>query len=81
MCVCYRTSVTPLLTRPGKMWSMCVGVGYLSYLYMCVCYRTSVTPLLIRPGKMWSTFWGALNAEGFYKRSEDYADIVQLKKV
>lgn len=43
--------------------------------------RSVVAPMMIRPGKMWSTFWGALNSEGFYKRSEDYADLVSGKKI
>ena len=44
-------------------------------------HRSVVNPLLVRPGKMWSTFWGALSADGFYKRSDDYTDIVLYKKM
>jgi len=42
--------------------------------------RSVVAPLLLRPGKLWSNFWGALNGDGYYKRSADYLDIVQLKQ-
>ncbi|KAF5884738.1 procollagen-lysine,2-oxoglutarate 5-dioxygenase 3-like, partial [Clarias magur] len=40
-----------------------------------------IAPMLTRHGKLWSNFWGALSAEGFYSRSEDYIDIVQAKRV
>lgn len=35
-----------------------------------------VAPLVKRHGKLWSNFWGALNIDGFYARSEDYLQIV-----
>uniref|UniRef100_A0A1I8JKP9 Fe2OG dioxygenase domain-containing protein n=2 Tax=Macrostomum lignano TaxID=282301 RepID=A0A1I8JKP9_9PLAT len=38
--------------------------------------RSIVAPLLVLPGKLWSNFWGALNADGYYARSDDYLDIV-----
>uniref|UniRef100_W5MDY2 Procollagen-lysine,2-oxoglutarate 5-dioxygenase 1 n=1 Tax=Lepisosteus oculatus TaxID=7918 RepID=W5MDY2_LEPOC len=40
-----------------------------------------ITPLMTRHGKLWSNFWGALSAEGYYARSEDYVDIVQGRRV
>lgn len=43
--------------------------------------RKVIAPIMSRHGKLWSNFWGAINAEGFYSRSEDYIDIVQLKRV
>nr|XP_057906612.1 procollagen-lysine,2-oxoglutarate 5-dioxygenase 1 isoform X2 [Doryrhamphus excisus] len=36
-----------------------------------------VAPMLTRSGRLWSNFWGALSADGYYARSEDYVDIVQ----
>uniref|UniRef100_A0A7N8XGU6 Procollagen-lysine,2-oxoglutarate 5-dioxygenase 1 n=1 Tax=Mastacembelus armatus TaxID=205130 RepID=A0A7N8XGU6_9TELE len=36
-----------------------------------------VAPMITRPGRLWSNFWGALSADGYYARSEDYVDIVQ----
>ena len=38
--------------------------------------RSVLAPLLTRPESLWSTFWGALDARGFYTRSHDYVDIV-----
>ncbi|XP_046571507.1 multifunctional procollagen lysine hydroxylase and glycosyltransferase LH3-like [Haliotis rubra] len=43
--------------------------------------RSVIAPLVSRVGKLWSNFWGALGPKGFYARSEDYADIVETKKV
>ncbi|XP_013880212.1 procollagen-lysine,2-oxoglutarate 5-dioxygenase 1 [Austrofundulus limnaeus] len=40
-----------------------------------------VAPMLTRPGRLWSNFWGALSADGYYARSEDYVDIVQGRRV
>eukprot|EP00918_Siedleckia_nematoides_P034694 GHVU01075451.1.p1 GENE.GHVU01075451.1~~GHVU01075451.1.p1 ORF type:complete len:720 (+),score=75.26 GHVU01075451.1:2-2161(+) len=42
--------------------------------------RSVIAPLMIRPGKMWSNFWGALSSEGFYKRSDDYVEIIQNRR-
>ncbi|XP_062821572.1 procollagen-lysine,2-oxoglutarate 5-dioxygenase 1 [Anolis carolinensis] len=39
-----------------------------------------LAPLVSRIGKLWSNFWGALSAEGYYARSEDYMDIVQGRR-
>ncbi|KAM7405452.1 hypothetical protein PAMP_012713 [Pampus punctatissimus] len=36
-----------------------------------------VAPMITRTGRLWSNFWGALSADGYYARSEDYVDIVQ----
>uniref|UniRef100_A0A8C5HZA0 Procollagen-lysine,2-oxoglutarate 5-dioxygenase 1 n=1 Tax=Gouania willdenowi TaxID=441366 RepID=A0A8C5HZA0_GOUWI len=36
-----------------------------------------VAPMITRIGRLWSNFWGALSADGYYARSEDYVDIVQ----
>ncbi|XP_038577514.1 procollagen-lysine,2-oxoglutarate 5-dioxygenase 1-like isoform X1 [Micropterus salmoides] len=40
-----------------------------------------VAPMITRSGRLWSNFWGALSAEGYYARSEDYVDIVQGRRV
>uniref|UniRef100_A0A8D0GZQ9 Procollagen-lysine,2-oxoglutarate 5-dioxygenase 1 n=1 Tax=Sphenodon punctatus TaxID=8508 RepID=A0A8D0GZQ9_SPHPU len=40
-----------------------------------------LAPLVSRQGKLWSNFWGALSAEGYYARSEDYVEIVQGRRV
>lgn len=34
-----------------------------------------------KPGRLWSNFWGALSADGYYARAEDYVDIVQGRRV
>lgn len=39
--------------------------------------KSVVAPMLVRLGKMWSNFWGALNAEGYYRRADDYVQLVQ----
>ncbi|KAM7411026.1 hypothetical protein PAMA_021146 [Pampus argenteus] len=36
-----------------------------------------VAPMITRTGRLWSNFWGALSADGYYARSEDYVDVVQ----
>lgn len=36
---------------------------------------------MTRHGRLWSNFWGALSADGYYARSEDYVDIVQRRRV
>ncbi|XP_039269042.2 procollagen-lysine,2-oxoglutarate 5-dioxygenase 1-like [Styela clava] len=40
-----------------------------------------IAPLVKRPGKLWSNFWGALNLDGFYARSDDYMDIVNNERI
>ncbi|MEQ2190010.1 Procollagen-lysine,2-oxoglutarate 5-dioxygenase 1 [Goodea atripinnis] len=37
--------------------------------------------MITRAGRLWSNFWGALSADGYYARSEDYVDIVQGRRV
>lgn len=37
-------------------------------------------PMLTRDGKIWSNFWGALNDQGFYARSDDYIPIVTKER-
>lgn len=36
---------------------------------------------MTRHGRLWSNFWGALSADGYYARSEDYVDMVQGRRV
>ncbi|XP_053281105.1 procollagen-lysine,2-oxoglutarate 5-dioxygenase 1 isoform X1 [Pleuronectes platessa] len=43
--------------------------------------RSIVAPMITRPGRLWSNFWGAVSADGYYARSEDYVDIVQGRRV
>ncbi|KAF6730212.1 Procollagen-lysine,2-oxoglutarate 5-dioxygenase 1 [Oryzias melastigma] len=40
-----------------------------------------VAPMITRAGRLWSNFWGAVSADGYYARSEDYVDIVQGRRV
>ncbi|XP_056279355.1 procollagen-lysine,2-oxoglutarate 5-dioxygenase 1, partial [Pseudoliparis swirei] len=40
-----------------------------------------VAPMITRAGRLWSNFWGALSADGYYARAEDYVDIVQGRRV
>ncbi|CAM4714230.1 unnamed protein product [Leuciscus chuanchicus] len=40
-----------------------------------------IAPMLTKPGRLWTNFWGALSADGYYARSEDYVDIVQGNRV
>ncbi|XP_052126964.1 procollagen-lysine,2-oxoglutarate 5-dioxygenase 1 [Frankliniella occidentalis] len=42
--------------------------------------RGVVAPMLTRPYKAWSNFWGALSTDGFYARSTDYMEIVNLER-
>ncbi|KAK3866303.1 hypothetical protein Pcinc_028164 [Petrolisthes cinctipes] len=37
--------------------------------------RPVLAAMMTRDGQAWSTFWGAVNDEGFYARSNDYMDI------
>ncbi|XP_048097557.1 procollagen-lysine,2-oxoglutarate 5-dioxygenase 1 isoform X1 [Alosa alosa] len=40
-----------------------------------------IAPMMTKPGKLWTNFWGALSADGYYARSEDYVDIVQARRI
>lgn len=40
--------------------------------------RDIVAPLITKPGEIFSNFWGALDSFGYYKRSGNYLDIVNL---
>ncbi|XP_028266403.1 procollagen-lysine,2-oxoglutarate 5-dioxygenase 1 [Parambassis ranga] len=40
-----------------------------------------IAPMITRAGRLWSNFWGALSADGYYARSEDYVDIVQGRRL
>ncbi|XP_043103743.1 procollagen-lysine,2-oxoglutarate 5-dioxygenase 1 [Puntigrus tetrazona] len=39
-----------------------------------------IAPMMTKPGRLWTNFWGALSADGYYARSEDYVDIVQRQR-
>lgn len=43
--------------------------------------KNVVCPLFRICGKAWSNFWGALDDNGYYKRSFDYFDILGRKKI
>lgn len=53
----------------------------LRLLCPCPLLRNIIAPLMTRHGRLWSNFWGALSADGYYARSEDYVDIVQGRRV
>ncbi|KAJ8016418.1 hypothetical protein DPEC_G00007010 [Dallia pectoralis] len=40
-----------------------------------------IAPMITREGRLWTNFWGALSADGYYARSDDYVDIVQRLRV
>ncbi|XP_056129575.1 procollagen-lysine,2-oxoglutarate 5-dioxygenase 1 isoform X2 [Lampris incognitus] len=40
-----------------------------------------IAPMITRTSRLWTNFWGALSADGYYARSEDYVDIVQGRRV
>ncbi|XP_067251473.1 procollagen-lysine,2-oxoglutarate 5-dioxygenase 1 isoform X3 [Chanodichthys erythropterus] len=40
-----------------------------------------IAPMMTKPGRLWTNFWGALSADGYYARSEDYVDIVQGRRM
>ncbi len=42
--------------------------------------KNIVAPLLKRKNQLFSNFWGALDDNGYYKRSFDYIDIVEGRK-
>ncbi|KAK2187715.1 hypothetical protein NP493_156g03050 [Ridgeia piscesae] len=42
--------------------------------------RSVIAPMVLRPGKLWSNFWGSIGKDGYYKRSEDYIDLVESKR-
>uniref|UniRef100_A0A4W5R9Z4 Procollagen-lysine,2-oxoglutarate 5-dioxygenase 1 n=1 Tax=Hucho hucho TaxID=62062 RepID=A0A4W5R9Z4_9TELE len=44
-------------------------------------FRPIIAPMITREGRLWTNFWGALSADGYYARSEDYVDIVQGRRV
>lgn len=39
-----------------------------------------IAPFVRRKGKTWSNFWGAVNNKGYYRRSDDYFDILDGDK-
>ncbi|XP_062854583.1 procollagen-lysine,2-oxoglutarate 5-dioxygenase 1 [Trichomycterus rosablanca] len=43
--------------------------------------KSFITPMMTKPGRLWTNFWGALSADGYYARSEDYVEIVQGRRV
>lgn len=42
--------------------------------------RSVVAAMMTRHGRVWSNFWGAVSENGFYKRSNDYMDIIHRKQ-
>ncbi|XP_053547507.1 procollagen-lysine,2-oxoglutarate 5-dioxygenase 1 [Bombina bombina] len=43
--------------------------------------KSIISPLVSRLENLFSNFWGAVNSEGYYARSEDYIDIVQRQRI
>uniref|UniRef100_A0A8C5QNY9 Procollagen-lysine,2-oxoglutarate 5-dioxygenase 1 n=1 Tax=Leptobrachium leishanense TaxID=445787 RepID=A0A8C5QNY9_9ANUR len=43
--------------------------------------KSIIAPMVERLDTFWSNFWGALNTDGYYARSEDYIDIVQRRRI
>jgi hypothetical protein len=44
-------------------------------------YYSAVAPMIRRPGTFQTNFWGALDPNGYYRRSEDYLDIVERRVI
>lgn len=42
--------------------------------------KNVISPMLVKKGEMFSNFWGDVDENNFYKRSEDYLDLVYYKK-
>ncbi|XP_003379365.1 procollagen-lysine,2-oxoglutarate 5-dioxygenase 3 [Trichinella spiralis] len=40
-----------------------------------------IAPMMIRGEALWSNFWGALNDDGFYARSDDYISIAKRERL
>ncbi|XP_033115227.1 procollagen-lysine,2-oxoglutarate 5-dioxygenase 1-like [Anneissia japonica] len=43
--------------------------------------RTVLAPMFTKYGRLWSNFWGALNEDNYYARSEDYVSIVRRQRL
>lgn len=43
--------------------------------------KNVISPMLVKKGGVFSNFWGDIDLNNFYKRSEDYLDIVNYKKI
>ena len=43
--------------------------------------KNVISPMLVKKGEIFSNFWGDVGQNNFYKRSEDYIDIVTYKKI
>ncbi|CAH2316937.1 procollagen-lysine,2-oxoglutarate 5-dioxygenase 1 [Pelobates cultripes] len=43
--------------------------------------KSIIGPVIGRVDTLWSNFWGALNSDGYYARSEDYIDIVLRQRI
>ncbi|CAH2320522.1 procollagen-lysine,2-oxoglutarate 5-dioxygenase 1 [Pelobates cultripes] len=43
--------------------------------------KSIIGPVIGRVDTLWSNFWGALNSDGYYARSEDYIDIVLRQRM
>ena len=47
---------------------------------LILCNKDIVAPMLKKKQSMWSNFWGDIDKNLFYKRSNDYIDILNLKR-
>ncbi|KRX98983.1 Procollagen-lysine,2-oxoglutarate 5-dioxygenase, partial [Trichinella pseudospiralis] len=43
--------------------------------------KSLIAPMTIRGEALWSNFWGALNDDGFYARSDDYISIAKRERL
>ncbi|KRZ83626.1 Procollagen-lysine,2-oxoglutarate 5-dioxygenase, partial [Trichinella sp. T8] len=43
--------------------------------------KSLIAPMMIRGEELWSNFWGALNDDGFYARSDDYISIAKRERL
>lgn len=59
-----------------------MGLFFFDYNnYFYEPHRPFIAPMMTKPGRLWTNFWGALSADGYYARSEDYVDIVQGRRM
>lgn len=69
------------LEIPGCKSQVAGPLPFPIFSMVCPLLRNVLAPLMTRHGRLWSNFWGALSADGYYARSEDYVDIVQGRRV
>uniref|UniRef100_A0A8C5HWV4 Procollagen-lysine,2-oxoglutarate 5-dioxygenase 1 n=1 Tax=Gouania willdenowi TaxID=441366 RepID=A0A8C5HWV4_GOUWI len=76
--------VSTFLDKHGSLYQNVKSIGPDEEMDKAAAYNLYfpiVAPMITRIGRLWSNFWGALSADGYYARSEDYVDIVQERRV